>query len=68
MGFDNYADPLRVYLKKYRDALKAPSSSSSMTKGPTEASFSSGESPQKKQKVQPSSPGQPSMLTPEGGV
>ena len=62
MGFDNYSDPLRVYLKKYRDALKAPSSSSS-SKGATD---STGESPQKKQKVQSSSPGRLPMQMPEG--
>ena len=68
MGFDNYSDPLRVYLKKYRDALKAPPSSSS-SKGPMESSFSTGESPQKKQKVQTSSPGLPTMqMSEEDGV
>ena len=35
MGFDNYSDPLKIYLKKYRDALKSASS----------------ESPAKKQKI-----------------
>ena len=29
MGFDNYTDPLRIYLQKYRDALKSTDSSAS---------------------------------------
>ena len=65
MGFDNYSDPLRVYLKKYRDALKAPSSSTSKKRA--EGDAEAGQSPVKKQKVQALSPSVSSMQAPQGG-
>ena len=35
MGFDNYSEPLKIYLKKYRDALKSASTESPAKKQKT---------------------------------
>ncbi len=32
MGFDNYAEPLKTYLTKYRDAVKGPEKESAYKK------------------------------------
>lgn len=36
LGFDNYVDPLKIYLQKYREATKGESSSSGMVHGGVE--------------------------------